>query len=683
MDPIFEEQSDPVENKLSDDNTDHAPKRLRTGYRCDVCATSYTEKRSLLRHLRTPAHCEKAGAPVEHYPCEHCYRNFSRRDHLQRHGKEVHSNIKRSTKQTKRATSRPPLATAIDTSAFSLFQFDDSSGSTAYGSTTTPFTVSTSSSGCESTLEAETEEGPGRVVAEYDTDDYGQPDSSSTDEPSCIQHNGEKAYIQPEVAQATALPKVNGRLFHEISEPVHRTASVRSKSSFNSTKSPFDVPVSLSRAYLIYKGASPRFRGHKRPVFCALCREHLGHGITEVRAHLDQHSKTIEGGFSCETCQIKFTHERDFERHQTAASHGHCGFDFDHAEPCQGHHPPDIFSEMLTDNDRMQFSHRLLHWEQMQLRTYLDQVSDLISGDPLTLEDDCWSMGGLYSSLVSLPSILGERKPGSALEPGDYMGRSSRARVPFNWRVKATALALLDSTKLRSPRNLAVAAQSGDKEKVRWLIDSGSDVSAAYECNLAHSIKQPEFVYPLEAAIKGVDLETVEVLIDRGARVNGWITTCPSPLHYCVQHRRLAIARLLIERGADSMQSGRYQTTALHEAVVTNQRDMVEVMLEHATDVYAHPEPTAALTVAMSLKYTDMVHLLLRFGVNVNGHPGRDIPLVEVTRRGSFEMVQLLLQHGADPNAQSNGVTAMMIAASRYDMRTLEVLMQYGADINK
>ena len=674
MDPIFEEQGDPVENKISDNNTDHPPKRLRTGYRCDVCATSYTEKRSLLRHLRTPAHCEKAGAPVEHYPCEHCYRNFSRRDLLQRHGKEVHSNIKRSTKQTKRATSRPPLATAIDTSAFSLFQFDDSSGSTAYALTTTPFTVGTSSSGCGSTLEAETEEGPARVVAEYDTDDYGQQDPCSTNEPSCI---------QPGVAQAPALSKVNGRLFHETSEPVPQTASVRSTSSFDSTKSPFDVPVSLSRAYLIYKGASPRFRGHKRPVFCALCREHLGHGITEVRAHLEQHSKTIDGGFSCQTCQIKFTHERDFERHQTAASHGHCGFDFDHAEPCQGHHPPDIFSEMLTDNDRMQFSHRLLHWEQVQLRTYLDQVSDLISVDPLTLEGDCWSMGGLYSSLVSLPSILGERKPASTLEPGSYMGRSSRARLPFNWRVKATALALLDSTKLRSPRNLAVAAKSGDKEKVRWLIDSGADVNTVYECKLERSTKESEFVYPLEAAIYGGDLETVEVLIDRGALVNGSLMTSASPLLYCVQSRRLAIARLLIGRGADSIGSKWRHPTALHEAVVKNQTDMVEVMLEHATDVHAHPEPTAALNIAISLDYTDMVHLLLRFGANVNAHPGQDIPLVEVTRRGSFEMVQLLLEHGADPNAESKGCTAMMIAAARYDMRTLELLMQYGADVHK
>ena len=621
LDPIGEEPSDPIEDERTlvdeeddriehirfDNQLEHAPKRLRAGYKCDVCGTSYTEKCTLIRHQRTvPAHCKQAGIPLVHYPCEHCHRNFSRRDLRQRHDKEVHSNIKRPTPQNRQATTGPSITAHSDRSTSSPIRFYDSSITTADDSTSSP-SIATAKSMQESLEQVV------RVVTEYrsnDTamciDNSGPQDFSLADEDESRIESNTGSTNGPAMLQ-----QQSDRLEQELSRPEAETASIQSVSSVNSMKSAFRAMKPLPRAYLIYKGAAPRWHNNKRPMLCALCQETLGHSIAEVRAHLDQHSKTIEGGFSCQTCQIRFTHERDFERHQTAASHGHCGFDFDHAEPCQGHHPPDIFSEMLTDNDRMQFSHRLLHWEQMQLRTYLDQVSDLISGDPLTLEDDCWSMGGLYSSLVSLPSILGERKPGSALEPGSYKGRSSRARLPFNWRVKATALALLDSSKLRSPRNLAVAAKSGDKEEVRWLIDSGADVNTVYECKLERSTKEPQFVYPLEAAIYGGDLETVEVLIDRGARVNGWLTTCPSPLHYCVRYRRLAIARLLIERGADSMKNPYYQPTALHGAVVTNQEDMVEVMLEHATDVYAHPEPTAALSIAISLGYTDMVHLLL------------------------------------------------------------------------
>ena len=67
-------------------------------HECTDCGRSSTEHKSLLRHLRTPAHAKKAGETAFWYYCEEvdCGERFARKDGLTRHSKEVHQGLKRN-----------------------------------------------------------------------------------------------------------------------------------------------------------------------------------------------------------------------------------------------------------------------------------------------------------------------------------------------------------------------------------------------------------------------------------------------------------------------------------------------------------------------------------------------------------------------------------------------------------
>ena len=91
-------------------------------------------------------------------------------------------------------------------------------------------------------------------------------------------------------------------------------------------------------------------------------------------------------------------------------------------------------------------------------------------------------------------------------------------------------------------------------------------------------------------------------------------------------------------------------TTALREATVNNQEDVVRILLEHGADVNAKEDI---------------------FGTTC---------LMEAARVGSVPIVKLLLQHGADVNAmEDTGFTALTEASLRGHLTVVNLLKQYGA----
>lgn len=71
-------------------------------FACHVCGTSYTENKSLLRHLRSKAHAARAGGKADEYPCSFlfCRKSFDREDMRQRHENEVHHALKFKASQS-------------------------------------------------------------------------------------------------------------------------------------------------------------------------------------------------------------------------------------------------------------------------------------------------------------------------------------------------------------------------------------------------------------------------------------------------------------------------------------------------------------------------------------------------------------------------------------------------------
>ena len=92
--------------------TPRSQKRMRMTYDCEICGTSYTEKRTLVRHNRTPAHCARVGKSLPRYSCTICQKPFSRDDIRQRHEREKHYHIKRPVPQS--ASHKYRLSESLD-----------------------------------------------------------------------------------------------------------------------------------------------------------------------------------------------------------------------------------------------------------------------------------------------------------------------------------------------------------------------------------------------------------------------------------------------------------------------------------------------------------------------------------------------------------------------------------------
>jgi len=88
---------------------------------------------------------------------------------------------------------------------------------------------------------------------------------------------------------------------------------------------------------------------------------------------------------------------------------------------------------------------------------------------------------------------------------------------------------------------LMSAAESGDINTVKNLIDKGADVNV-----------RDEYQYtPLHKASEGGYTETVKLLIDKGADVNAKGRWNLTPLHYAVREGHADIAVFLVDKGAD------------------------------------------------------------------------------------------------------------------------------------
>ena len=650
-------------------------KRPRTGYGCDTCGTSYTEKRTLLRHLKTPAHCKRAGTPRVSFQCGYCSRHFSRDDLRHRHEKEVHFKIRRSTRPLWSSSARAPATTDGDSTTPSPVEFIP--GDTVPSSSTSALSsLSSSDYGACLMPHADMDIKISRLTPEQATNDANmifnghrpEDDRSScgADEHSEAEHYAPGDKVTPDLKNTDI----------EMEPPglISDTASLRSTSTIGSIKSRLGSFTPLRRSALIRRGATPRKYGNKIPVQCVLCQGFLGSNTAEIRAHLDVHRREYENEFSCHICQIGFTNERDLKHHTISAAQGHCGFEFDHICDCQGHHPPDMFSDFLTDNDTLRFTCRIQHWEQAQLKVYLDQINQLIHGDPIPNDHDCWSIGALRDSLVSLSSIVGYQKPRSALELGEYLRNFDNRKLPFSQRISAAPSV---TSGMGNSRNLAWAALLGDKEKINQMISRGLDVNADYRSPASHD--RFGLVTPMEAAIVGGDVETFKLLVHHGAHVHNAIDSVLFPLSCCIIADRAEMAQVLLERGALSHESEQTKGYALADAVYHDRTDILLLMLEHGADVNVQMKFSCPLRAAAFRGHSSMMQLISAWDGNANVQGPFMKPLKDAVSRNDVDEVNALLHNKANVRATSLLTSPLKVAVSLGNLAASLLLLQQGA----
>lgn len=182
------------------------------------------------------------------------------------------------------------------------------------------------------------------------------------------------------------------------------------------------------------------------------------------------------------------------------------------------------------------------------------------------------------------------------------------------------------SLRIRSTSDLFMAADRGDIETVRTLLDTGADVQT----------RDPyDGMSPLHAAASSGELVVIDELLRRGADIEAASDTHLTPLHYAISARseNPAIAHLLL-RGASANPRSEDGSSALQFAVQGGSAALVELLLHHGAD------PHIASTRGF-------------------------VPIHSAAEMGRADLCELLLTAGADPHAVAEGHTPASLARGR------------------
>src|SRR5919106_4016472 len=179
-------------------------------------------------------------------------------------------------------------------------------------------------------------------------------------------------------------------------------------------------------------------------------------------------------------------------------------------------------------------------------------------------------------------------------------------------------------------------------------------------------------------------IETMTLLLDRGADVNAKNRRGATPLHWAVHDE--AKVRLLLSRGATvNVKQNEGRTPLLLAATLPRGHAALDLLLTHG----ANPNLPAAngqtpLMAAAARGDFTAVRALVGAGATVDARNGAgETALMLAAGDGNPLVVTLLLARGADPRARSKrGETALGNAATAGIEETVRLLLARGAEVN-
>uniref|UniRef100_A0A8C1L7V0 Tetratricopeptide repeat, ankyrin repeat and coiled-coil containing 2a n=1 Tax=Cyprinus carpio TaxID=7962 RepID=A0A8C1L7V0_CYPCA len=239
---------------------------------------------------------------------------------------------------------------------------------------------------------------------------------------------------------------------------------------------------------------------------------------------------------------------------------------------------------------------------------------------------------------------------------------------------------------------LCVHAHLGYLETVTLLLEFGADVDGVSESGLT----------PLGYAAAAGHLPIITVLCSRKAKVDHLDKNGQCVLVHAGLRGHLDVVKYLVqcEWNTDGQQAGSFNKShavqqALIAAASMGYTETVSYLLDLPEKDEEEEERAqinnfdtlwgeTALTAAAGRGKLDVCRLLLEQGAAV-AQPNRRgiVPLFSAVRQGHWQVVDLLLNHGADVNMpDKQGRTPLMMAASEGHLGTAEFLLAQGASLS-
>lgn len=186
-------------------------------------------------------------------------------------------------------------------------------------------------------------------------------------------------------------------------------------------------------------------------------------------------------------------------------------------------------------------------------------------------------------------------------------------------------------------RSLLTAAEAGDLDRVKTLIQEGHQVNQLELYLNPHT--------PLILAIQNDHIQVIEVLIEKGADVNLPSISGVAPLHFAVWRGNIEACRRLVEAGADIRKNTRTGWTPLHYAARHGRLEIISYLLEAGCDIDAKTtKGITPLHLAFELTSSTVPRHLIDLGADVLIPDDEKVSIFEkACRMRSLQMVKIIL----------------------------------------
>ncbi|PQE32903.1 Ankyrin repeat-containing domain protein [Rutstroemia sp. NJR-2017a WRK4] len=276
-----------------------------------------------------------------------------------------------------------------------------------------------------------------------------------------------------------------------------------------------------------------------------------------------------------------------------------------------------------------------------------------------------------------------------------------------NWLLEKKASVNMPDDKHVTPLCAAVDSEEDAEEKVRVLLEEGANVDFVEEnqstalqkatsranttiINLLLSkganvnLTGGNLDTPLNAAIlRGVDLTTIETMLEKGADASKPGLEGQLPVHAAAKNDRDDVMKAMIGAGADPLARDSDGRSALMHGVVNRNFDVVHSLLVinafDETEVDAKDQTPLIVATVLGSNY--IVSMLLAMGhtspktLNAQDYEGKTA-LVHATSLDRHDIVRKLLESGADPHiVDCRDRGPLYWAARTSQMRTLEAII--------